>query len=202
MPIRIGCIVEGHGEEESVPLLIRRIAGQLSLPTAVQVLPPYRARRDKLLKHGDTELERAMELTARKVGAAGGILLLIDADDSCPAETAQLLLNRTRAIHARIATAVVLAKKEFEAWFLATAESLRGKRGLPDLLEAPEHPEEIRGAKEWLSSRMPPHGYSPTLDQPSLTALFDINQARERSASFDKCYREIVRLLAGGNTRL
>ena len=31
-------------------------------------------------------------------------------------------------------------------------------------------------------------------DQPALAALFDIEQAR-RADSFDKCYRDIVRLL-------
>ena len=36
--------------------------------------------------------------------------------------------------------------------------------------------------------------YSETTDQPALTALFDLEQARQVD-SFDKCYREIVRLL-------
>jgi hypothetical protein len=30
--MKIACIVEGHGEDEAVPLLIRRIAGDLGLP--------------------------------------------------------------------------------------------------------------------------------------------------------------------------
>ena len=37
--------------------------------------------------------------------------------------------------------------------------------------------------------------YRETRDQPALAALFDIEQAR-RADSFDKCYREIVRLLS------
>ena len=36
--------------------------------------------------------------------------------------------------------------------------------------------------------------YSESSDQPALTAIFDMNAAR-RADSFDKCYREIVRLL-------
>ena len=35
---------------------------------------------------------------------------------------------------------------------------------------------------------------SETVDQPKLTARFDFDQAR-RTDSFDKCYRDIVRLL-------
>ncbi len=36
--------------------------------------------------------------------------------------------------------------------------------------------------------------YRETTDQPALAALFDIEQAR-KADSFDKCYRDIVRLL-------
>ena len=90
---------------------------------------------------------------------------------------------------------VVLAKKEFEAWFIAAAESLRGQCGLSQELVADPDPESIRGAKEWLSRQMPRNRrYAETTDQPALTAIFDLQAAR-RADSFDKCYREIVRLL-------
>jgi hypothetical protein len=91
--------------------------------------------------------------------------------------------------------ALVLAKREFEAWFLAASASLRGIRGLPRDLEPPPDPEAIRGAKEWLNSRMVPNGYSPTADQPALTAQFDLASARS-APSFDKCWREVARLIA------
>ncbi len=63
-------------------------------------------------------------------------------------------------------------------------------------LTTPPNPEEVRGAKEWLSDRMEgTRRYKETLDQPGLTAVFDIASARPRSDSFDKCCREITRLL-------
>ena len=87
---------------------------------------------------------------------------------------------------------VVMAKKEYEAWFIAAGESLRGKRGLIPDLHAPTDPESIRGAKEWLSRHMPgSQPYAETTDQPALTAVFDLNMAR-RAESFDKCYREVA----------
>jgi len=62
-------------------------------------------------------------------------------------------------------------------------------------LSAPAAPEEIRGAKEWLSNQMPPtRGYSSTTDQPALAAVVDIESAR-RADSFDKFYREVVALV-------
>jgi hypothetical protein len=87
----------------------------------------------------------------------------------------------------------VLAYREFETWFLAAAQSLRGQRGLPSDLDPPDAPEAIRGAKEWLGKNMP-RKYRETLDQPALTNMFDLNTARQVD-SFDKCYREIMRLL-------
>ncbi len=90
---------------------------------------------------------------------------------------------------------MVLAKKEYEAWFIAAAESLRGQCGLPEDLAGVPNPEDIRGAKEWLSRCMPRNRrYAETTDQATLTRVFDMQAAR-RADSFDKCYREIVRLL-------
>lgn len=89
----------------------------------------------------------------------------------------------------------MIAKNEFEAWFLAAAESLRGKSGLKDDIYPPDDPEAIRNAKGWLSNQMEDsRTYRETRDQPTLTDSFDLEQAR-RADSFDKCYRDIVRLL-------
>jgi hypothetical protein len=189
----IASIVEGHGECEAVPILVRRIAQTIDPAIAPIIHPVLRIPAAKLLKQG--EIERAIELAARKNAGKGGIFVLLDADDGCPAEDAPALLQRATKARSDIPLAVVFAKREFEAWFLAAAESLRGHRGLPNDLTAPPTPEAIRGAKEWLADRMPSgRGYSEASDQPALTAAFDINAAR-RADSFDKCYRELVRLL-------
>jgi hypothetical protein len=184
--------VEGHGECESVPILIRRIAGCLDPGLAVHVPHPIRVPKSKLLKSG--ELERAVELAAMRVEADGGILVILDSDDDCPAQLAPDLLARTRTARWDLPSAVVLANKEFESWFLAAAQSLQGHRGLPEDLEPPAQPEAIRGAKEWLSQRVGTGAYSANVDQASLTNLFDLDLAR-RAPSFDKCYREVIRLL-------
>jgi hypothetical protein len=73
---------------------------------------------------------------------------------------------------------------------------LRGRRGLPADLDPPPYPEGIKGAKEWLTRQMPARRtYSETRDQASFTAQFDLTLAR-RASSFDKCYREVARLLS------
>jgi hypothetical protein len=123
------------------------------------------------------------------------VLVLVDSDDDCPAELGPGLLERARKARSDVPIGMVLAKREFEAWFLASAESLRGKRGLAQDLTAPSDPETVRDAKGWLSDRMTTgRRYRETLDQPALSADFDFVQARAAD-SFDKCYREIAQLL-------
>ena len=193
--MKIAAIVEGHGECEAVPILIRRIAQTINPGFVPKVLSPLRVPASRLLKEG--EMERSVELAARKLQGRGGIVIIVDCDweNGCPAEEGPLLLRRAVAARGDLPITVVLAKKEFEAWFLAAAESLRGQYGLPDGLEPPPDPEEIRGAKKWLSDRMlSGRSYAETTDQPALAAIFDMEMAR-RADSIDKCYREIRSML-------
>ncbi len=159
-------------------------------PTETGILVP----KSKLLR--PDELERAVELAARRIGSHGAIFIVLDSDTDCPAQLGPQLLQRAIQVRSDLPLAVVLAKHEFEAWFLAAAESLRGQRGLTKDLQPPADPEAIRDTKEWLSHRMESgRAYSETLDQPALAASFDLDIARQAD-SFDKCYRDIVRLLA------
>jgi hypothetical protein len=191
MDVHIGCVVEGHGDREAVPVLIRRIAQKFDPALSVHIPSPIRIPKNRLVKSG--ELERAVELAARKVGDNGAVLIVLDSDDDCPAQVGPELLKRAIAARSNIPIAVVLAKREFESWFLTAADSLRGFRGLEAEIASPDDPEAIRGAKEWLSSRMETH-YSETLDQPAFAARLDLEMAR-RADSFDKFYREVVRLV-------
>lgn len=193
MRARFGCIVEGHGEGKAIGILLRRIAQRID--PAIAISPEVlRIPRDRLMRHDG--LERAVELIARRVGGGSAILILLDADDGCPAEIAPRLMQRAKQTRQDIHGVVVMAKREYESWFIAAAESLAGQRGLRRDIRSPAEPEAIRGAKEWLRQHMEEgRKYSETLDQPALTAQFDLDMARRRADSFDKCYREIVRLL-------
>ncbi len=193
--VRIAAIVEGYGECEAVPILIRRIAQEMDPGFVPEIFPPIRVPASRLMKEG--EMERSVELAARKLRGQGGIIMVLDCDweGGCPAMDGPALLKRALHVHRNLPIAVILAKREFEAWFLASAESLRGEHGLPNNLESPADPEDIRGAKEWLSDRMTPgRSYAETTDQPAFAAMFDMSRAR-RADSFDKCYRAIESIL-------
>ena len=50
---------------------------------------------------------------------------------------------------------VVMAQREYEAWFLAAIESLCGQRGIVSDALYPQDPEQVRGAKGVVSRFMP-----------------------------------------------
>jgi hypothetical protein len=192
-PIKIGLVVEGHGDFKAAPILFRRIGHEIDPTVPVDVQQPIRRPRSTLVRTTG-ELERAVELAALKARPRGGVFVLLDSDDDCPATLAPELLTRAVSAGMGLPVYVVLPQREFEGWFLAAAESIRGKRGLPADLAPPQNPEEIRGAKGWLRGHMCGRVYSETIDQPALTAIFDLNQARA-AKSFDKCYRDLRSLI-------
>lgn len=139
-------------------------------------------------------VEDAVTAAALHVDGPGGVLVLLDADDDLPCQLGPSLLDRARRVRS-VEIGVVVARSEFESWFLAAAPSLAGYRDLADPLDAPSAPEDLRGAKEWLSGRMAGHPYEPTVDQAKLASQFDLDMARTASPSFDKLWRDVSRLL-------
>jgi hypothetical protein len=195
MVLNLGCIVEGHGDVEAVPELLRRIWRELDPGFYLKVQRPWRMGRYKLVKVG--ELETAIERMVRQLPRPRAILILIDAETDCPGKLGPELLARAKAARPDIRTGLVLAKREFEAWFLAAIESLRGQCGIADDAEEVSDPEAVSDAKGFIRHNMERgRGYSETLDQPALTASFNMHTARQRSDSFDKCWREVARLFA------
>jgi hypothetical protein len=189
MPFCIVPIVEGQGEALAVPELFRRIIAELDLGVSIEVGRPVRQPREKVVKDG--ELRRALGLAANEIGQEGAIFILLDSDGKCPAEAGPHLLARARTARPDQRVSVVFAHQEFEAWFLASASSLKGRRGLSEGIESHQAPESVRGCKEWLETWMPATSkYSPTADQAAFAGTFDMRLARQNAPSFDKLYRE------------
>ncbi|MEV4835467.1 DUF4276 family protein [Nonomuraea sp. NPDC049486] len=193
-PLRIVTLVEGDGEVQALPVLLRRLVAEIAPDLWVDVPRPWRVSRNSLISKGgiESEIDRA---TAGQ-NALTGVLVLLDADDDCPAELGPRLLGRAQDARPDLRSAVVLANREFEAWFLASASSLRNCAGMAADLEVPADPEQPRGCKEWLSHRRTDNRpYSPTKHQTSLAAQFDLRLARANATSFDKLWRDVEFLI-------
>lgn len=188
----IVAIVEGDGEVDAVPVLVRRIGLEVSPLVPPDVRRPIRVSRNQFLKPG--EVERYVNMAAARGADEGRILILLDADKDCPAVLGPRVLQRARVARSDRRIEMVLANHEYESWFIAAVDSLEGTRGIPAGTEVPQNPESIRGAKEWVRDRMD-GPYRPTADQATFTARFDMTLARRRSPSFDKMWRAVSALL-------
>lgn len=176
-------IVEGQGDEAALPLLLRRLRDEAQA-WELNVGRPHRRRRTQLVKKDS--LQTAVRVALLREDCVG-VLVLFDADGDCPKELAPTLEQWAREAAGGRPCAVVMANREYEAWFLASIESLRGRTSI--LTGATPHPdpESPRDAKGELESRMPPNmSYTATVDQPAFTAQFDLESAYRRCRSFRK----------------
>ena len=190
---KVACIVEGHSEVAALPILLERVCRWLDPEGYVSIArPPVRVPRDGFLNK-EKEFSRYLRLAAAKVTADDGVLVLLDADKDCPAELGATLRERAERVAPDRRISVVLVKCEYEAWFIAGADSL----GRVDRLEATDDPtdaESILGAKAWLNRRMS-SGYSTRIDQPRLSAMVDLQTVADNSRSFRKLCSDWRRLV-------
>jgi hypothetical protein len=188
-PLVIASIVEGDGEVSALPVLLRRLSESLTPTCWPTVAVPIRVRRDRFLMRDD-QFQKYLRLAAAKAGPDGWVLILLDADDDCPAELAPSIADRAGKLEIAPALSVVLANREYEAWFIAGAESLNGKHGFAFDAPLDIDPELPRDAKGWISERIGAGKYREVIHQPAFSAMLDVARARQSSPSFDKLCRE------------
>jgi uncharacterized protein DUF4276 len=176
-------IVEGQGDEAAVPVLLRRLRDEAQA-WGLEVGRPHRRRRTQLVRKDS--LQTAVRVASLREDCTG-ILIIFDADDDCPKELAPTLEGWAREAASGKPCAVVMANREYEAWFLASVEALRGTASIRADATSHSHPESPRDAKGELEQRMSDRAnYSPTVDQAALTAHLDLETVYRRCRSFRK----------------
>jgi hypothetical protein len=169
-------IVEGHGETEAVPLLLRRFAAEKCLHLYLEVNKPIRVKSGSFLSD-ERYFEKYIRLaTAKAAQGNGTVLILLDCEDDCPGRLGPDILSRAKRIRSDIEYLVVLAFREYETWFIAAARSLGKYLDLPEEHTCPMDLDAIRGAKEWLARRMR-QKYDPLIHQAVFSSKIDIDQA-------------------------
>ncbi len=190
--MRVASIVEGDGEVAALPILLRRLSEWQTPGNYPECVMPIRVHRDRFLNRKE-EFRRHVLLAADKCGDDGWILILLDADDACPANLGREILDRAKVHVPHRQVSVVLANREYEAWYIAAAASLHGYRGFEFDPAGMVDPESPRDAKGWIRQRMSGGTYGETTDQPAFSALIDLQQAHDQSRSFRKLCAEWVR---------
>ena len=114
-------IVEGYGEVEALPVLLRRFVAEAQI-WSVDIGRPIRRKRNQLTS--EAEVNTAVKL-ARLQPECCAVLILFDGDSDCPAELGPQVQHWVAASACKLPCEVVIAHREYEAWFLAAIESLR-----------------------------------------------------------------------------
>jgi len=183
-------IVEGHGEVEALPVLIRRIFQTFRPGVSLDINPPTRVKVGSFLRDNDYFHKYVSLADAKAAPRDGVVLILLDCEDDCPSRLGPDLIAKAQAVRTDLRCVVALAYREYETWFLTAADSLRGCAGLPMTLSRPPCPESIRGAKEWLGRHLPAN-YDPIIHQAPMSACLDLHQARA-NASLSRLVNKLI----------
>ena len=189
-------VVEGQGDSEATPVLLRRLLGD-SGRWDIQVLRSKCANgKSKLLRKFESFLRYAVI-----EADCEAILVLLDADEDCAAELARGLAARAEQLRLRVPVAVVVADHEYEGWFIAAldanpANPVRARLNLNEPAAGPDAVDKvIRNPKAWLEERMPSDlAYKETEDQVWLSSQIDTRLVAFRSRSFQRLQHAVTEL--------
>jgi len=206
MSSKIIPIVEGHGEERAVPCLIRRWLRHRGwdryfnipdLAINAKGCGKLKAAYDRRRHLG---IEHYVEAALRNNPQA--VLVVLDADDECVSRgpgngLGPDLFTRARNVAPpELPVAVVVANREYEAWFLANFHTIKARGGFLAQAQYPayNHPESHTGYKG-LMANLIGCKYEETSHQLFLTKLMGFKQgACLRSPSYGKLMRDLERL--------
>lgn len=190
---RILPIVEGDGDMQAVPELIRRVAHGLGHFDIAVERPQKRGDLPKVIARFDDYF---------KVALSEGcpILWVMDYDCAeCDDQKTHVKQLRARAAPLSQGTLFefVFMVQEFETLFLADHETTRKVFGdVPDAHVFPPDPEKVRDAKGWISKARPKgSAYKPTQHQQKLAAQVDLARLQSRSPSFVRFQAAVQRLV-------
>ena len=186
-------IVEGYGEITAVPLLIRNILHAQGIYDVELLSAQRKGEYPTVVRNFDNLFQAAILVKAP-------ILWVMDFDSKdydCPIKEAERLLARAETLRPGWPIKIAFLVKEYETLFLIDEAATR--KVFPDIpakTPFPTNPENIRGAKEWLSKARPAAGYAykPSVDQAKITAHLDLDLLRTRSPDFAHLERAVLEL--------
>lgn len=194
-------IVEGDGEIEAVPLLLRRLLWEKLGRYDWRVKPPKNAHGCGSLTSSEG-IERFVRYALSE--QCHGILILIDRDairslsdserppEDCVADFARYIGKRVSAINPSVPVAIVVACHEYEAWIVASIESM----GIPGADAYQGDVEGLRSPKGWINARLPQgKQYKETIDQVKMTAKMDLALVETQSRSFRRLQNALEQIL-------
>jgi hypothetical protein len=180
-------LVEGEGDREAVPVLLRALFSHIGRPECSPASHPLRCGDlPKLLREG--ALEKFVTYACKRPDG-DSVLLVVDCDDDCPPNVVDTLARRAAPIGERVQKRIGLAlmHREFETLFLYAVPHLaevfpKIPWKIEDWSEAQDWTE-VRGAKETLRHHMGGRLYKETRHQASFVSALDYGTLEARCRS-------------------
>lgn len=183
---RIALVVEGFGDRDAVPIIVRNYLHSLGEFQVVVGKPLNAKGRGNLTKAG--QLERFVTVAAGEPGT-GGVLTVLDAEDDLACELAPQLLKRATSAAGVIPARVCIAVRKFENWIAAS--DLDDPRWMPVRGDY-----EGRGADGAIRPWTPSGVYAKTAMQAGFASTIDVELVRSRCPSFDRLIKRVDELRA------
>ena len=192
-------IVEGKGEVTALPKLLYRLLKENQCTTIHVGRLQNAGGCGNLKKPGG--LEKFLR-NAMIQADCSAILILMDADGACPEILAQDFASRVRTAGTPFPTVIVIANSAYEAWFLASLETIAGQAlpggaALPADLKFTGDIEAKRSPGDWLKGHLPAgYTYNKGEDQSAFTQMIDIELAKANSRSFRRLCHAVEEIIA------
>lgn len=177
-----GLIVEGQGDANSLPLLLRRWLDQRTEYRDILGKPAVCNGRDRAIAANG--LERYVAAVSARPGCRA-VLVVLDTEGDPACNLGPELLARAQTI-TRMPVAITLADRGWEDWLYASIETLRIGSGL-------EYDKRLQGTSVIKEALKPARYVKPTW-QPRLTARMDIELAMSRSPSLSRMLQKFDEL--------
>lgn len=178
----VGLVVEGRGDQFAVPAMLRKYLTERGEYRDILGKPVPCHGRDKAVAPGGIE---GYVATAATRPGCRGVLAILDGEGDGVCELGPLLRERAQTTTGK-PVFVCLAEPKFEAWLVASAESME----LEGLTYAPD-----RDSIALIKGAMNVKYAKPTW-QPRLASRLDFAVARPRSRSLDRLLSKLDDLAA------
>jgi len=187
--MKLGLVVEGDGELDALPILVRRHLHENRKIFDIEVAKPKNSKG-----RGNLEAPGGVERYGQHAALpddVSGVLVLCDSDNDKVCEFGPTMHERAAGAVPGKPVIATLAVTEFENWIVASAETIEG--AVP--VDVPDF--EAIGAEGIIRTWRYPRAYVKPLHQPGYAQQIDFQLVAGRCPSFDRlvrCLDELVDL--------
>lgn len=184
--IKIHAFVEGPGDRLALPILLKKYHDDV----VCKEIEPKNGTVD------EKACIRWLQRTVRNLDASTVLLILRDASHptdpkhECALVTTNKLVRlvekELKTLRVSVPVGIVVAKWEYEAWLIASIETIANNLGWNANAKCNQHPEEVEDPKKWIERhamrRSNPNKhpkYIETCHQPQMTKHLDFTKASE-----------------------